>query len=108
MFCGRLADCGEVACVGDSFTELQECQVFEMLRSYQDRANYLVSRHCRIIAMTCTHAALKRKSMFEIGFDFDNVVMEEAGQILEVETFIPMCLQKPVCQSLPSATLSGV
>ena len=26
---------------------------------------------------------------------YDNVVMEEAAQILEVETFIPMMLQKP-------------
>lgn len=39
--------------------------------------------------MTCTHAALKRRSLVELGFQYDNLVMEEAAQILEIETFIP-------------------
>lgn len=29
----------------------------------------------------------------ELGFKFDNLLMEEAAQILEIETFIPMLLQ---------------
>jgi hypothetical protein len=28
-----------------------------------------------------------------LGFKFDNILMEEAAQILEIETFIPMVLQ---------------
>lgn len=47
----------------------------------------------RIIAMTCTHAALIRRRLVELGFKYDNMVMEESAQILEVETFIPMMLQ---------------
>jgi len=27
--------------------------------------------------MTCTHAALKREKLIEIGFEFDSVVCEE-------------------------------
>lgn len=38
----------------------------------------------RIVAMTCTHAALTRRKLVELGFKFDNLVMEEAAQILEV------------------------
>lgn len=34
--------------------------------------------------MTCTHAALTRRKLVELGFKFDNLVMEEAAQILEV------------------------
>jgi hypothetical protein len=29
----------------------------------------------------------------ELGFKYDNLLMEEGAQILEIETFIPMLLQ---------------
>ena len=29
------------------------------------------------------------------GFKYDNILMEEAAQILEIETFIPLLLQNP-------------
>jgi intron-binding protein aquarius len=45
--------------------------------------------------MTCTHAALKRRDFLALGFKYDNLLMEEAGQVLEVETFIPLLLQRP-------------
>lgn len=50
-------------------------------------------KEAKIIAMTCTHAALRRKDLVELGFRYDNIIMEEAAQILEVETFIPLLLQ---------------
>lgn len=43
--------------------------------------------------MTCTHAAMTRARLVELGFKYDSVVIEEAAQILEVETMIPMLLQ---------------
>lgn len=30
-----------------------------------------------------------------LGFKYDNILMEEAAQILEIETFIPLLLQNP-------------
>jgi len=53
----------------------------------------LITTHARIIAMTCTHAALTRKNLVSLAFKYDNLIMEESAQILEVETFIPMLLQ---------------
>ena len=44
--------------------------------------------------MTCTHAALKRREFLELGFTYDNLLMEEAAQVLEVETVLPLLLQK--------------
>ena len=41
------------------FGELEEIRAFELLRTGYDRANYLITKEARIIAMTCTHAALK-------------------------------------------------
>jgi intron-binding protein aquarius len=41
------------------FKELQECRAFELMKSPQDRGNYLVTKQARIVAMTCTHAAIK-------------------------------------------------
>merc|ERR1740123_2982245 len=44
--------------------------------------------------MTCTHAALTRSTLVNLAFKYDNLIMEESAQILEVETFIPMLLQQ--------------
>ncbi|CAN6486639.1 unnamed protein product [Victoria cruziana] len=76
------------------FQELEECKAFELLKSTADRANYLMTKQAKIVAMTCTHAALKRRDFLQIGFKYDNLLMEESAQILEIETFIPMLLQR--------------
>lgn len=75
------------------FEELADYRAFELLRSHSARSDYLLTKQARIIAMTCTHAALIRRKLVELGFKYDNMVMEESAQILEVETFIPMMLQ---------------
>jgi len=75
------------------FKEIEECRAFELLRNGHDRGNYLITTHARIIAMTCTHAALTRKTLVGLNFQYDNLIMEESAQVLEVETFIPMLLQ---------------
>ncbi|XP_072391042.1 RNA helicase aquarius isoform X1 [Diabrotica undecimpunctata] len=77
------------------FKELEEFRAFELLRSGLDRSKYLLVKEAKIIAMTCTHAALKRKELVDIGFKYDNILMEESAQILEIETFIPLLLQNP-------------
>lgn len=75
------------------FEQLADCRCFELLKSSYDRGNYLLMKQARVVAMTCTHAALKRQELFNLGFKFDNILMEESAQILEIETFIPMVLQ---------------
>ncbi|XKL64533.1 hypothetical protein PGB90_004619 [Kerria lacca] len=77
------------------FTQLQEFRAFELLRNGLDRSKYLLVMEAKIIAMTCTHAALKRMDLVDLGFKYDNILMEEAAQILEIETFIPLLLQNP-------------
>lgn len=47
---------------------VQEFRAFELLRSGADRANYLLIKEAKIIAMTCTHAALKRRDLVNVGF----------------------------------------
>ena len=78
------------------FDQLKEIRAFELLRNGSDRSNYLLTKEAKIIAMTCTHAALKRRELVSLAFNYDNVVMEESAQILEVETLIPLLLQKNV------------
>lgn len=43
--------------------------------------------------MTSTHAAIKRDEIVKQGFLYDNVIIEEAAQMTEIETFIPLTLQ---------------
>ena len=77
------------------FKQLEEFRAFELIRNGADRAEYLLVKEAKIIAMTCTHAALKRKDLVKFNFQYDNILMEESAQILEIETFIPLLLQNP-------------
>eukprot|EP00890_Picochlorum_soloecismus_P006133 jgi/Picsp_1/6520/NSC_03864-R1_intron-binding protein aquarius-like len=74
------------------FMELDELRPFEVLVSPKNRINYMLTKQARIIAMTCTHAALKRQEFLDLGFAFDNLLMEEAAQALDIETILPMTL----------------
>ena len=77
------------------FQQLDEFRAFELMRNMSDRAEYLLVKEAKIIAMTCTHAALKRQDLVKYNFRYDNILMEESAQILEIETFIPLLLQNP-------------
>ena len=61
----------------------------------KDRVDYLMTKQAKVVAMTCTHAALKRRDFLELAFKYDNLLLEESAQILEIETFVPMLLQVP-------------
>lgn len=76
------------------FAELASYRAFELLRTQKARVEYMLTKQARVIAMTCTHAALIRPQLVELGFRYDSLVMEEAGQVTEVETLIPMLLQQ--------------
>jgi intron-binding protein aquarius len=83
------------------FSELEDIRPFEILRGARDKANYLLVKEARIIAMTSTHAAMRRQDIAALGFRYDNVVMEEAAQITEMENFVPLALQAPKDGQLP-------
>jgi intron-binding protein aquarius len=80
--------------LGEYFTELEEYRPLELLRSQRQRIDYLLTKQARIVAMTCTHAAIARSHLVELGFQYDNIIMEEAGQMLDIETFVPLLLQR--------------
>ena len=88
------------------FQELEECRAFELLKKTADQANYLMTKQAKIVAMTCTHAALKRKDFLQLGFRYDNLLIEESAQILEIETFIQCCSggKKMVMHGLSAAS----
>ena len=44
-------------------------------------------QEAKIVAMTCTHAALKRKELAQMGFKFDNILMEVKPKIRCISTF---------------------
>jgi intron-binding protein aquarius len=83
------------------FTELEDIRPFEVLRREKDKANYLLIKEARIVAMTSTHAAMRQQEIAGLGFHYDNVIMEESAQVTEIESFIPLALQKPKDGNLP-------
>lgn len=83
------------------FSELEKIRPFEILRSAKDRANYMLVKEARIVAMTSTHAAMRRNEIASLGFHYDTVIMEEAAQITEAEGFIPCLMQNSKQAELP-------
>lgn len=83
------------------FSSLEDIRPFEILRNHRDKTNYLMIKETRIIAMTTTHAAMRRQEMADLGFHYDNVIMEEAAQITEIENFIPLALQNSKDGDIP-------
>ncbi|RZC89452.1 hypothetical protein C5167_026995 [Papaver somniferum] len=75
------------------FQELEECRGFVLLKCMADLSNYQTTKQAKIVAMTCTHAALKRNVFLQLGYMHNNLLMEESAQI-KIETFIPVLLQR--------------
>ncbi|KAA6367183.1 MAG: putative aqr protein, partial [Streblomastix strix] len=42
--------------------------------------------------MTCTHAGIARTELVKSGFSYTTLIMEEAAQAMEIETFIPLTM----------------
>lgn len=57
------------------FKELIELRPLELLHSARQRGDFMLMRQARIIAMTCTHAAIVRSHLLKIGFEYDNIGM---------------------------------
>jgi intron-binding protein aquarius len=76
------------------FKELEDIRPFELLRTSRDRSNYLLTKEARVIALTSTYAAIKHREIRDLGFKYDNIIMEEAAQITEIGGFIPLTLQR--------------
>jgi intron-binding protein aquarius len=80
--------------ISSIFDELEGLRPFEVLTSQKNRINYMLTKQAKVIAMTCTHAAIKRQEFLDLGFSFDNILMEEAAQILDIESILPLTMQQ--------------
>ena len=75
------------------FEELQSLRPFEVLTRQGDRIRYMLTKQAKVIAMTCTHASIKRQEFLDLKFSFDNILMEESAQVLDVESILPLTMQ---------------
>ena len=75
-------------------SELKNYLVYELLRDQAERRNFIITKQSKIIALTCTYAAINRQKLIDLNLTYDTIIIEESGQILEIESFIPMTLQK--------------
>lgn len=74
--------------------ELKNYLVYELIRDQAERRNFIITKQSKIIALTCTYCAINRQKLIDLNFNYDTIIMEESGQILEIESLIPMTLQK--------------
>ena len=76
--------------------ELKNYLIYELLRDTTERRNFIISKQSKIVALTCTYSAINRQKLISLNLLYDTLIMEESGQILEIESFIPMALQKNI------------
>ena len=87
------------------FDQLEIIRPFEYINLAKDRKGYLLTKQAKIIAMTCTHAAINFEFLRSQGFSCDSLVFEEAGQMLDIESFIPIALNSTSNQNTNSSLL---
>ena len=75
-------------------SELKEYLIYELLRDQTERKNYIISTQSKILALTSTYSSINRQKLISLNLSYDSVIFEESGQILEIESFIPLTLQK--------------
>lgn len=74
------------------FGELQRLQAFELLETAKQRADLYLVHHAKILAMTCNDAALHQQRLSALGLSVTSVVVEEAAQVSELDTLIPVLM----------------
>ncbi|KAF4321011.1 hypothetical protein G195_005767 [Phytophthora kernoviae 00238/432] len=74
------------------FAELHRLQPFELLQTARQRGDMYLIHNARIVAMTCTHAALNYRKLTGLGLTFGSLIMEEAAQVSELDSFVPLLL----------------
>ena len=74
------------------FEKLKECAPLEVLRSVKDRSQYLLTSQARIVALTSAALCNQFTSLQNQRFRFSSLVAE--SQMLEIETFLALSLQK--------------
>ena len=77
------------AAVGAVFDELAALRVLELVRSGRARADHLLRRATRVVALTSTHAALRHAALRALGLRAATLVVADAAQLLEPEALVP-------------------
>ena len=75
------------------FIDLSELRPFEILRAGEDRADYLIMKGVRVVALTSAYASLHREKLLRLGFRFESLIILDAGQLLDSEVFFTFLLQ---------------
>lgn len=80
--------------IESTFRGLEEMKYLEIIRNRGQKESFLLTQYSRIIFMTGTHAAMKHTYYRESGLSFSTLIFEESAQILDIQTYLAMTLQK--------------
>ena len=60
----------------DLFLYTKKLKFSEIERSLKERSNYVLLKVARIVAMTVSHAAIRRDDLLQLGFQFDTIIID--------------------------------
>lgn len=73
------------------FDQIKSIRPYEIIRGKQKRSDYMLSHDARIICMTANYATMNLLDIVtKLKLKFDTIIFEEAGQLTELETCLPL------------------
>lgn len=78
-----------ISYVESIFRQLRDLRPIELLRSKSRQEEYLLSKGARIVIMTASQAFLKQKTYAELGMHFNNIILEQASSLSELQSLCP-------------------
>jgi intron-binding protein aquarius len=74
----------------EMFRELERIRPVEILHTIKDRVDYLLLKLSKIITIPCAKFAVNGRDFIQLGFQYDNLLVIGAEQILELEAVLPI------------------
>ena len=76
--------------IQELFKNIDSMRPLELLRLDSDRSDYLLVKETRVLLMTSCVASIRRRQLSRLGFKYQNLIFDEAEQLLEIETLGPL------------------
>lgn len=80
----------EYSKIATIFSELEELWFLEVLRNADDRIGFVLSSYSRVVVMTAAFVAKRRSQLAKYGFACDSIFIDQATQLREIETLVPL------------------
>eukprot|EP01022_Parablepharisma_sp_SALTPOND_P026633 TRINITY_DN64516_c1_g1_i1.p1 TRINITY_DN64516_c1_g1~~TRINITY_DN64516_c1_g1_i1.p1 ORF type:complete len:1359 (-),score=140.25 TRINITY_DN64516_c1_g1_i1:2476-6480(-) len=82
--------------INEMFKLIKEARVFEIIRDQEERENYIISTHAKIIGITTSFASTHREELSKMKLNYTTAIVDNAGTSPLWETVLALTLSKKI------------